>query len=78
MHSTSPAIFHKRITAAGVLIATGIVFGDIGTSPLYTLNAVFHDRVVTEDVALGSLIGHFLDLVFSNDPQVYHYHIAGR
>ncbi len=32
--------FHKRVTLAGSLIAVGIVFGDIGTSPLYTLNAV--------------------------------------
>jgi KUP system potassium uptake protein len=62
--STSPAIFHKKITAAGILIATGIVFGDIGTSPLYTLNAVFHDRVITEDVALGALSAIFWTLFF--------------
>lgn len=60
----SPAIFHKKITTAGILIATGIVFGDIGTSPLYTLNAVFHDRVVTEDVALGALSAIFWTLFF--------------
>jgi KUP system potassium uptake protein len=62
--STSPAVFHKRITAAGILIATGIVFGDIGVSPLYTLNAVFHDRVITEDVALGALSAIFWTLFF--------------
>jgi KUP system potassium uptake protein len=62
--SLSPAVFHKKITAAGILIATGIVFGDIGTSPLYTLNAVFHDRVVTEDVALGALSAIFWTLFF--------------
>jgi KUP system potassium uptake protein len=62
--STSPAVFHKKITAAGILIATGIVFGDIGTSPLYTLNAVFHDRVITEDVALGALSAIFWTLFF--------------
>ncbi|AXY72652.1 potassium transporter Kup [Paraflavitalea soli] len=64
MSSTSAASFHKRITAAGVLIATGIVFGDIGTSPLYTLNAVFHDRVITEEVALGALSAIFWTLFF--------------
>jgi len=35
---------HKNVnalTASGVLISLGIVFGDIGTSPLYTLNAIF-------------------------------------
>ncbi len=62
--STSPAVFHKRITAAGILITTGIVFGDIGISPLYTLNAVFHDRVITEDVALGALSAIFWTLFF--------------
>jgi len=64
MSSSSPALFHKRITAAGILIATGIVFGDIGTSPLYTLNAVFHDRVITEDIALGALSAIFWTLFF--------------
>ncbi len=47
--------FQKKITLAGSLIAIGIVFGDIGTSPLYTLNAVFHNKVITETIALGSL-----------------------
>lgn len=42
----------------------GIVFGDIGTSPLYTLNAVFHGRVITADVALGSLSAIFWTLFF--------------
>lgn len=64
MNVHSPALFHKRVTAAGVLIAIGIVFGDIGTSPLYTLNAVFHNRVITEDAALGSLSAIFWTLFF--------------
>ena len=64
MSSTSTALFHKRVTAAGVLIAAGIVFGDIGTSPLYTLNAVFHGRVITEEVALGALSAIFWTLFF--------------
>ncbi|MFN8246185.1 MAG: KUP/HAK/KT family potassium transporter [Ferruginibacter sp.] len=56
--------FHKQVTFAGTLIAIGIVFGDIGTSPLYTLNAVFHDTIITESVALGSLSAIFWTLVF--------------
>jgi len=64
MNAHSPTSFHKQITAAGILIAIGIVFGDIGTSPLYTINAVFHDRVITEDVALGSLSAIFWTLFF--------------
>lgn len=36
---------HKRfseVSAAGLLIAIGIVFGDIGTSPLYVMKAILH------------------------------------
>ena len=46
---------NARITAAGTLIALGIVYGDIGTSPLYTVRGVFVDRPVTEDVVLGTV-----------------------
>jgi len=47
--------FHKKISLGGSLIATGVVFGDLGASPLYTYNAVFHGRKITEAAALGSL-----------------------
>ena len=49
------ADLHARITAAGTLIALGIVYGDIGTSPLYTVRGVFAGRPVTEDVVLGTI-----------------------
>lgn len=64
MSGQNSSDFHKRITLAGSLIAIGIVFGDIGTSPLYTLNAVFHHKVITEAIALGSLSCIFWTLVF--------------
>lgn len=48
--------FHRQVKLAGVLIAIGIVFGDIGTSPLYTFNAIFHESEVINPVkALGVL-----------------------
>ena len=31
---------HKKLTAMGLLIAIGIVFGDIGTSPLYVMRTI--------------------------------------
>ena len=52
MATASP---HSRATAAGTLIALGIVYGDIGTSPLYTVRGVFANRPVTEDVVLGTI-----------------------
>ena len=50
MHSTS-----KKVTAAGLLIALGIIYGDIGTSPLYVLNAIVKGRSITEELIFGSL-----------------------
>lgn len=44
-----------KATAAGLLIALGIIYGDIGTSPLYVFNAIIGTRVVTEDLIIGSL-----------------------
>lgn len=31
---------HKKLTAMGLLIAIGVVFGDIGTSPLYVMRTI--------------------------------------
>jgi len=44
-----------RATAAGALIALGIVYGDIGTSPLYTVRGVFDNQPVSELVVLGTI-----------------------
>jgi len=45
----------NKVTAAGLLIALGIIYGDIGTSPLYVFNAIIGDRVVNEELILGTL-----------------------
>ncbi|MFO0398409.1 MAG: KUP/HAK/KT family potassium transporter, partial [Sphingobacteriia bacterium] len=31
---------HSRITLGGLLISLGIIYGDIGTSPLYVMKAI--------------------------------------
>ncbi len=55
--------FHRKVSAAGLLIAMGIVFGDIGTSPLYTYTAVFHEgEVINATKALGVLSAVFWTL----------------
>jgi KUP system potassium uptake protein len=46
---------HNRVSAAGVLIALGIIYGDIGTSPLYVLNAITSGKVITEELIIGAL-----------------------
>jgi KUP system potassium uptake protein len=45
----------NRITAAGLIITLGIVYGDIGTSPLYVLQAIINEASLSRDVILGSL-----------------------
>jgi KUP system potassium uptake protein len=45
----------NKVTAAGLLIALGIIYGDIGTSPLYVFNAIINGRTVNEDLILGAL-----------------------
>ncbi len=45
----------NRVTTAGLIIALGIIYGDIGTSPLYVLNAITRDKVITEQLILGGL-----------------------
>ncbi len=46
---------HNRVSVAGLLIALGIIYGDIGTSPLYVLNAITSGKVITEELIIGSL-----------------------
>lgn len=45
----------NKVSAAGMLIALGIIFGDIGTSPLYVFNTIIADRVVSRELILGTL-----------------------
>ena len=45
----------NKVSAAGLLIALGIIYGDIGTSPLYVLNAIIRDKVISEELILGGL-----------------------
>ena len=46
---------HTKVTAASLLVTLGIVFGDIGTSPLYVMSAIFGKNVITSDLVLGGL-----------------------
>ena len=45
----------NKVSFAGLLIALGIIYGDIGTSPLYVLNAIISGKTVTENLVIGSL-----------------------
>jgi KUP system potassium uptake protein len=45
----------NKVTAAGLLIALGIIYGDIGTSPLYVFSAVINGKPISELLILGAI-----------------------
>lgn len=50
--------FHKHktpLSAGGVLISLGIIYGDIGTSPLYVFRAIAGQHELSETLILGGL-----------------------
>ena len=55
--------FHK-VTAASLLVALGIIYGDIGTSPLYVLKAIVGGRTINETLVFGGVSLIFWTLFF--------------
>ncbi|MBS1590929.1 MAG: KUP/HAK/KT family potassium transporter [Bacteroidetes bacterium] len=56
--------FSNKVTTASLLVALGIIYGDIGTSPLYVLKAIVGDRQITETLVFGGVSCIFWTLVF--------------
>jgi KUP system potassium uptake protein len=54
----------SRVTIASLLVALGIIYGDIGTSPLYVLNAIVGEKKISEDLIFGGVSCIFWTLVF--------------
>ncbi len=45
----------NKVSSAGLLIALGIIYGDIGTSPLYVFNSIIGGKVISEELIIGTL-----------------------
>lgn len=45
----------NKASLAGLLIALGIIYGDIGTSPLYVFNEICNGRPISELLIIGGL-----------------------
>lgn len=60
----SNSIHSNRITIASLLVALGIIYGDIGTSPLYVLKAIVGTKAIDETLVLGGVSCIFWTLVF--------------
>jgi KUP system potassium uptake protein len=55
---------NNKVTAATLLIALGIIYGDIGTSPLYVLKAIVGDRPISEALVYGGISCVFWTITF--------------
>ncbi len=44
-----------KLSSAGILVSLGIIYGDIGTSPLYVFKAIVNESIITEDLVLGGV-----------------------
>jgi len=46
---------HSKLTLGGLLITLGIIYGDIGTSPLYVMKAILGVHTINADIVLGGV-----------------------
>ncbi|MDX2191484.1 MAG: KUP/HAK/KT family potassium transporter [Bacteroidota bacterium] len=61
---TSKNGINGKVTAASLLVALGIIYGDIGTSPLYVFKSIIGDREINEQLVYGGVSCVFWTLVF--------------
>ena len=54
----------NKVTAASLLVALGIIYGDIGTSPLYVLKAIVGERPVSQLLVYGGISCVFWTITF--------------
>src|ERR1700677_743082 len=46
----------SKVTSAGLLITLGIIFGDIGTSPLYTFQTILNEGgKISQELVFGAI-----------------------
>ena len=60
---SAKASHNSKLTGAGVLITLGIVFGDIGTSPIYVMSAIFGDLEISKELIYGGMSCVFWTLI---------------
>lgn len=54
----------SKVTAASLLVALGIIYGDIGTSPLYVLKAIIGEQPISKLLVYGGISCVFWTLTF--------------
>lgn len=61
---TSKNGINNKVTIGSLLVALGIIYGDIGTSPLYVFKAIIGGRVINEQLVFGGISCVFWTLIF--------------
>jgi KUP system potassium uptake protein len=46
---------HSKLSVGGLLVTLGIIYGDIGTSPLYVMKAIIDNHAIAKDIVLGGI-----------------------
>ncbi|MBA4133934.1 MAG: potassium transporter Kup [Flavobacterium sp.] len=46
---------HSKLSIGGLLVTLGIIYGDIGTSPLYVMKAILGVHEISRDIVLGGI-----------------------
>ena len=54
----------EKVTAASLLVALGIIYGDIGTSPLYVMKSIIGTKEISELLVYGAISCVFWTLTF--------------
>jgi KUP system potassium uptake protein len=62
MSSSHSHNLHNKYTIGGILITLGIIYGDIGTSPLYVMSSIIGRHAISHDVVLGGISAIFWTL----------------
>jgi KUP system potassium uptake protein len=55
MSSISHKDLHSKLTLGGLLVSLGIIYGDIGTSPLYVMKAIIGGYTINSEIVFGGL-----------------------
>lgn len=50
---------HHKLSIAGLIVSLGIIYGDIGTSPLYVMSAIIGKQMITKELIYGGLSAVF-------------------
>jgi len=53
--STHSSNHLNKVTLGGLIVTLGIIYGDIGTSPLYVMKAIVGKQAINPDVVLGAI-----------------------